>query len=114
MTYVCIYVCMLVCWVLGFGFAVNESFERLASTGLMPNMIFYLMNDYHMAAATGSILLQSFSAICNALALCGAFVADSYLGRFRVIAIGSISSLLVSIVWSPNLCFILVDLVTII
>lgn len=77
---------------------VNESFERLASTGLMPNMIFYLMNDYHMAAATGSILLQSFSAICNALALCGAFVADSYLGRFRVIAIGSISSLLGMIV----------------
>lgn len=71
----------------------------------MPNMIFYLMNDYHMAAAAGSILLQSFSAICNALALCGAFVADSYLGRFRVIAIGSLSSLLVSIVRSPNLCF---------
>lgn len=79
---------------------VNESLERLASTALLPNMIFYLMNDYHMGAATGSILLQCWSGISNALALCGAFLADSYLGRFRVIAIGSISSLLgMSVLW---------------
>ncbi|XP_028080096.1 protein NRT1/ PTR FAMILY 1.2-like isoform X2 [Camellia sinensis] len=73
---------------------VNESFERLASIGLSPNMVFYLMNDYNMELATTSIILSLWSALSNGLALVGAMLADSWLGRFRVIAIGSVSSLL--------------------
>ncbi|KAL7248934.1 hypothetical protein ACSBR1_011167 [Camellia fascicularis] len=73
---------------------VNESFERLASIGLSPNMVFYLMNDYNMELATTSIILSLWSALSNGLAIVGAMLADSCLGRFRVIALGSISSLL--------------------
>ncbi|CAL5392285.1 unnamed protein product [Camellia sinensis] len=73
---------------------VNESFERVASIGLSPNMVFYLMNDYNMELATTSIILSLWSALSNGLAIVGAMLADSCLGRFRVIALGSISSLL--------------------
>ncbi|GMP51932.1 hypothetical protein CsSME_00017964 [Camellia sinensis var. sinensis] len=73
---------------------VNESFERVASIGLSPNMVFYLMNDYNMELATTSITLSLWSALSNGLAIVGAMLADSCLGRFRVIALGSISSLL--------------------
>ncbi|KAJ8432388.1 hypothetical protein Cgig2_009990 [Carnegiea gigantea] len=73
---------------------VNESFEKVASYGLLPNMIFYLMNEYHVEAASGSIILSLWSAASNTMAIFGAFLSDSYLGRFRVIALGTCSSLL--------------------
>lgn len=76
---------------------MNEAFERVASYGLMPNMIFYLMEVYHMEAITGTSILSVWSALSNGLSIFGAFMADSYLGRFRVIALGSLSTLLVSL-----------------
>ncbi|CAK9166099.1 unnamed protein product [Ilex paraguariensis] len=77
---------------------VNESFERVASYGLMPNMVFYLMNGYGMDAVGASNVLYVWSAASNGLAIVGAFLSDSYLGRFKVIALGSIASLLGMIV----------------
>lgn len=75
---------------------MNESFEKVASYGLLPNMIFYLMNGYNLEAASGSIILSLWNAASNTMAVFGAFLSDSYLGRFRVIALGTCSSLLVS------------------
>ncbi|KAK4376820.1 hypothetical protein RND71_003116 [Anisodus tanguticus] len=72
---------------------VNESFERLSSYGLEPNMIIYLMTFYQMSAATGTSILGIWTALSNGLAILGAIIADSYLGRFKVVAIGSFSTL---------------------
>jgi len=79
-----------------FLWAVNESFERMASSGLLPNMILYLINGYHLEAASGSVILSLWNAASNTMAIFGAFLSDSYLGRFRVIALGTCSSLVVS------------------
>ncbi|XP_060215740.1 protein NRT1/ PTR FAMILY 1.2-like [Lycium barbarum] len=73
---------------------VNESFEKVGSFGLQPNMIIYLMTFYQMSAATGASILGIWNALSNGLAIVGAFFADSYLGRFRVVSIGSISTLM--------------------
>ncbi|XAR70862.1 hypothetical protein NMG60_11027896 [Bertholletia excelsa] len=79
---------------------VNESLEKVASYGLMPNMIFYLTKDYHMDIASGSIILSLWGATSNALGIFGAFLSDSYLGRFRVIVLGSVFSFLgISLLW---------------
>ncbi|KAJ0811008.1 putative proton-dependent oligopeptide transporter family, MFS transporter superfamily [Helianthus annuus] len=83
--------------------AVNEAFEKVASYGLLPNMILYLTEVYNMQAVTGATILYIWSAFSNGLSLFGAFISDSYLGPFRVIAFGSLSTLLVS----QNLCFFL-------
>lgn len=72
----------------------NESFEKVASYGLLPNMILYLMKDYHMTIKKGSNLLYMWSATTNFLPVVGAFLADSFLGRFLTIGFGSIFSLL--------------------
>ncbi|XP_052211065.1 protein NRT1/ PTR FAMILY 1.2 isoform X1 [Diospyros lotus] len=72
----------------------NEAFEKVASYGLAPNMILYLMNEYHMDMATGSNLLFFWSAATNFLPVLGAVIADSSVGRFRMIGFGSIVSLL--------------------
>ncbi|XP_055810255.1 protein NRT1/ PTR FAMILY 1.2-like [Solanum dulcamara] len=71
---------------------VNESFERVASYGLQFNMIIYLMTYYGMSAATGTSILGLWGALSNGLAIVGAIVADSYWGRYRVVASGSIST----------------------
>lgn len=75
---------------------MNESFERVASYGLQTNMIIYLMAFYQMSAATGASILGIWTALSNGLAIVGAIISDSYLGRFRAVAIGSIFTLIVS------------------
>ncbi|KAL6497015.1 hypothetical protein OROGR_028944 [Orobanche gracilis] len=72
----------------------NEAFEKVASYGLLPNMIFYLMNEYKMGVTEATNLIFYWSAATNFMPLVGAFVSDSFLGRFLTIGLGSIASLL--------------------
>ncbi|KAF9614585.1 hypothetical protein IFM89_019368 [Coptis chinensis] len=72
----------------------NEAFERVASHGLLPNMILYLMRGYHIDIATGTSILSLWSAGTNFLPIIGAFISDSYLGPYRTIALGSTASFL--------------------
>ncbi|XP_015083711.1 protein NRT1/ PTR FAMILY 1.2-like isoform X1 [Solanum pennellii] len=79
---------------------VNETLEKVASYGLQPNMVIYLMKVYNLETVTATSLLSLWSALSHGLALLGAFVSDSFLGRFTVVAIGSISSLFgMTILW---------------
>ncbi|KAK4365031.1 hypothetical protein RND71_016389 [Anisodus tanguticus] len=79
---------------------VNETLEKVASYGLQPNMVIYLMEVYNLEAVTATSILSMWSALSHGLALFGAFVSDSFLGRFSVVAIGSISSLFgTTILW---------------
>ncbi|KAJ9688384.1 hypothetical protein PVL29_014194 [Vitis rotundifolia] len=66
---------------------LNESFEKVASYGLLPNMIFYMLNDYHLEVANATTILFLWSALFSRLALLGVFLFDSYLGRFRGMAL---------------------------
>uniref|UniRef100_A0A0E0JP09 Major facilitator superfamily (MFS) profile domain-containing protein n=1 Tax=Oryza punctata TaxID=4537 RepID=A0A0E0JP09_ORYPU len=71
----------------------NEVFEKVATFGLHANMILYLTERYHMTAATGTVVLYFWNAVSNFLPIFGAVLSDSCLGRFRVIALGSVISL---------------------
>ncbi|KAK2446235.1 protein NRT1/ PTR FAMILY 1.2 [Trifolium repens] len=72
----------------------NEACERVASIGLMPNMIIYLTKVYNMETAEATNFLLLWSAATNFTPLIAAFLADSYFGRYRIIAFGSVASLL--------------------
>ncbi|KAF8393394.1 hypothetical protein HHK36_021637 [Tetracentron sinense] len=72
----------------------NEAFEKVASYGLLPNMIVYLMSDYNMSITRGTNVLFIWSAATNFMPILGAFLSDSYLGRFRMLGVASIASLL--------------------
>ncbi|KAJ0816712.1 putative proton-dependent oligopeptide transporter family, MFS transporter superfamily [Helianthus annuus] len=80
----------------------NESFEKVASYGLLPNMIIYLLVDYHMSFTKGTNVILIWSAATNFLPIAGAFLADSFLGRFLTIFLGSIISLMVCIAYSTH------------
>ncbi|KAI8529302.1 hypothetical protein RHMOL_Rhmol12G0214700 [Rhododendron molle] len=57
-------------------------------------MILYLMGDYHIGITQGTNILFFWSAATNFSPLVGAFISDSYLGRFLTIGLGSIFSFL--------------------
>ena len=77
--------------------AANEAFLSMASLGLLPNMIVYLMGSYrlHLGKATQILLLSS--AANNFTPVIGAFLVDSYLGRFLGVGLGSAVTFLVCI-----------------
>jgi uncharacterized membrane protein required for colicin V production len=85
------------CCIIWFCFVVtaNEALARMASLGLLPNMILYFMGSYrlHLGKATQILLLSS--AASNFTPVVGAFIADSYLGRFLGVGLGSAVSFLV-------------------
>lgn len=72
----------------------NEAFEKAANYGLLPNLILYLMKGYGMELATGSNFIFLFNAATNLTPVIGAFLADSFVGRFWMIGFGSMISLL--------------------
>lgn len=74
----------------------------MVTSGLEPNMILYLMREYQMDMASGSNVLYWWSAASNITPVIGAFMADSFLGRFQIITLGSVISLVVK-VFTPKL-----------
>lgn len=78
----------------------NEAFEKVASYGLLPNMILYMMGVYHTGLSKGNNILFLWSAATNFAPIVGAFLADSYLGRYFTIGAGCIISLLgMTLLW---------------
>ncbi|KAG5016253.1 hypothetical protein AAZX31_08G201200 [Glycine max] len=78
----------------------NEALARVATLGLLPNMILYLMGNYnlHLGKATKILLLSV--ATTNFMPLPGAFISDSYLGRFLAVGLGSFITFLgMALLW---------------
>ncbi|XP_024930310.3 protein NRT1/ PTR FAMILY 1.2-like isoform X1 [Ziziphus jujuba] len=72
----------------------NEAFERLANYGLQPNMVLYLTREYGLRAATAANVQFLWSAATDFTPIVGAFLADSYVGRYPMIGFGCILCLL--------------------
>ncbi|XP_020252413.1 protein NRT1/ PTR FAMILY 8.1-like isoform X1 [Asparagus officinalis] len=64
----------------------NECCERLAFYGLSTNLISYMVDILNQGNATASNNVTNWSGACYLTPLLGAFIADSYLGRFWTIA----------------------------
>ncbi|XP_061373996.1 protein NRT1/ PTR FAMILY 8.1-like isoform X1 [Gastrolobium bilobum] len=63
----------------------NECCERLAYYGMSTNLVLYFKNRLHQHSATASKNVSNWSGTCYITPLIGAFVADSYLGRYWTI-----------------------------
>ncbi|KAF3683279.1 hypothetical protein FXO37_01969 [Capsicum annuum] len=71
---------------------------NMALTALTPNLILYLMNEYHMDMVTGSNMLFIWSAVANIAPVAAAIMADSFVGRFHMIGLGSVVTLVVKFI----------------
>ncbi|KAK9935624.1 hypothetical protein M0R45_022719 [Rubus argutus] len=72
----------------------NDTFERLATFGLLANFMVYLTRELHLNQVSASNIIYIWSGLSNFAPLLGAFVSDACVGRFRTIAFGSFSLLL--------------------
>ncbi|XP_028796549.1 protein NRT1/ PTR FAMILY 1.2-like [Neltuma alba] len=72
----------------------NETLAKVAMVGLMPNMVLYLTQNYNLEVPKAANTIFFWFAASNLAPLFGAFVADSFIGRFFSIAFGSFFSFL--------------------
>lgn len=83
--------------------AGNETFEKLGTTGTLSNLTLYLTSVFNMKNVTAATLINVFHGTSNMAPLLGAYLSDTYLGRFKTLGFASISSLLVSTTESISL-----------
>ncbi|XP_021893660.1 putative protein NRT1/ PTR FAMILY 2.14 [Carica papaya] len=72
----------------------NETFERLASYGLIANFMVYLQREYHMDQVKAATIINAWYGVTNFTPLIGAFISDVFIGKFQTIIFGSFTSLL--------------------
>lgn len=72
----------------------NETFEKLGTIGTSTNLLVYLTTVFNMNSITATNLINIFHGTCNFGTLAGAFLSDTYFGRYKVLGTASISSFL--------------------
>ncbi|KAK6123271.1 hypothetical protein DH2020_042985 [Rehmannia glutinosa] len=83
----------------------NEAFEKLGTIGTSSNLLVYLTTVFNMKSITATNVINTFNGTCNVGTLLGAFMSDTYLGRYRTIGIASISSFLGMLVLTLTAAF---------
>jgi len=72
--------------------AGNETCEKLGTIGTTANLLVYLTTVYAIKSASAATLLSLWGGTVNLAPVLGAFLSDSYLGRYATIALASIAS----------------------
>ncbi|CAN1153125.1 Protein NRT1/ PTR FAMILY 2.11 [Linum perenne] len=72
----------------------NETFEKLGTVGSASNLIVYLTTIFNMTSVSATTLINVFNGTCNLATLVGAFLCDTYFGRYNCLAFASVSSFL--------------------
>ncbi|KAK4729903.1 hypothetical protein R3W88_022891 [Solanum pinnatisectum] len=67
-----------------------EMSERLSTMGIAVNLVTYLIGTMHLPSATSAKIVSDFMGTSFLLCLLGGVIADSFLGRYRTIAIFAI------------------------
>jgi len=83
--------------------AGNECCERLAYYGMSTNLVNYLQERFNQGNVTAANNVTTWSGTCYITPLIGAFLADSYLGRYWTIASFSV---IYAVVSSENFIFL--------
>ncbi|KAL3528311.1 hypothetical protein ACH5RR_007633 [Cinchona calisaya] len=72
----------------------NETFEKLGTIGTISNLLVYLTSVFNMSSISATNLVNIFNGTCNFGTLVGAFLSDTYFGRYKMLGFASVSSVL--------------------
>ncbi|XP_031405273.1 protein NRT1/ PTR FAMILY 2.9-like isoform X1 [Punica granatum] len=70
----------------------NETFEKLGAIGTLANLLIYLTKVFNLKSITAANILNIFNGTTNFATLLGAFLCDTYFGRFKTLAFCTIAS----------------------
>ncbi|CAL4922837.1 unnamed protein product [Urochloa decumbens] len=70
----------------------NETCEKLGTIGTTANLLVYLTTVFGMKSASATTLLSLWGGTVSMAPVLGAFLSDSYLGRYTTIALASMAS----------------------
>ncbi|KAK4437113.1 protein NRT1/ PTR FAMILY 2.11 [Sesamum alatum] len=71
----------------------NETFEKLGAIGTLSNLQVYLTTVFNMKRISATTLLNVFNGTTNIATLLGAYLSDTYFGRYNTLGFASIASL---------------------
>ncbi|KNA22671.1 hypothetical protein SOVF_032270 isoform A [Spinacia oleracea] len=72
----------------------NETFEKLGTIGTSHNLLVYLTQVFNMKRMTATNVLNIFNGSANLATLVGAYLCDTYFGRYKTLGFASIASFL--------------------
>ncbi|GAB4845539.1 hypothetical protein Ancab_038944 [Ancistrocladus abbreviatus] len=72
----------------------NETFEKLGTLGTIVNLLVYLTTVFNMKSITATNLVNIFNGSANIATLIGAFLCDTYFGRYKTLGFACVSSFL--------------------
>ncbi|XP_048139057.1 protein NRT1/ PTR FAMILY 2.11-like isoform X2 [Rhodamnia argentea] len=72
----------------------NETFEKLGTIGTSSNLLVYLTTVFNMKSITATNIVNIFNGTINFATLLGAFLCDTYFGRYKTLGFASVSSFL--------------------
>ncbi|KAE8124097.1 hypothetical protein FH972_019007 [Carpinus fangiana] len=70
----------------------NETFEKLGAIGTLSNLLIYLTSVFNMKSITAALIINIFNGTTNFATLLGAFIADTYFGRYKTLGLATIAS----------------------
>lgn len=77
--------------------AGNETFEKLGAIGTLANLLVYLNTVFNLDSITATNIINIFNGSASLSTLIGAFLCDTYFGRYKTLGFCTVASFLVSI-----------------
>lgn len=75
--------------------AGNETFEKLGAIGTLANLLIYLTTVFNLKSITAATMINVFNGTTNFGTLVGAFLCDTYFGRYKTLGFATAASFLV-------------------
>ncbi|KAF2308680.1 hypothetical protein GH714_012233 [Hevea brasiliensis] len=72
----------------------NETFEKLGTVGSSTNLVVYLNTVFNLKSVTATTVVNVFNGATNLAPLLGAFLCDTYFGRYKTLGFASVTSFL--------------------
>ncbi|KAL5574732.1 hypothetical protein UlMin_016431 [Ulmus minor] len=72
----------------------NETFEKLGTIGTSHNLLVYLTTVFNMKSITATTFVNIFNGTTNLATILGAFLCDTYFGRYKTLGFASVASFL--------------------
>ncbi|KAL1373332.1 hypothetical protein HN51_003311 [Arachis hypogaea] len=72
----------------------NETFEKLGTIGTLANLLVYLTTVFNLDSITATNIINIFNGSASLSTLLGAFLCDTYFGRFKTLGFCTVASFL--------------------